>query len=45
MHKMKLRTKPERLNVEPGIVNASAQYKHLYKTFTYFLFALTSAEI
>ena len=37
--------KPERLDVEPGTVNASAEYKHWYKTFTYYLSALTAAEI
>ena len=37
--------KPERLDVEPGTVIASAEYKHWYKTFTYYLSALTAAEI
>ena len=37
--------KPERLDVEPGTVNTSAEYKHWYKTFTYYLSALTAAEI
>ena len=33
---------PER---EPGTVNASAEYKYWYKTFTYYSSALTAAEI
>ena len=37
--------KPERLDAEPGTVNASAEYKHWYKTFTYYLSSLTAAEI